>query len=139
MKPRPRKPKKQAALSALANSLRPPLTNLSALSQTLASGRVGGRMIREYVLMCALEASKVTRLLEMFVTKELQVRPNPPGTIGNLNAPSANELDGYASSFAQVRPGRPGPKKKSLKSTAGLRVTPIDAVSCRQQRSVPIR
>jgi hypothetical protein len=72
MKPRSRSTSKYAALSALVDGLRTPMTNLSAMSQTLASGRVGGRMVRDYVLMCASEASKLTRLVETFVRNELQ-------------------------------------------------------------------
>jgi hypothetical protein len=82
MKPRSRSTSKHAALSALVDGLRPPMTNLSAMSQTLASGRVGGRMVREYAVMCASEASKLTRLVEAFVRNELQAtvgarRPGP--------------------------------------------------------------
>ena len=70
MKPRRHRTAKQAALSAFMNGLTVPLTNLRAMSQTLASGRVRGQMVREYALMCASETSKLIRLVEMFVTKE---------------------------------------------------------------------
>lgn len=81
MKPRPRRIVKHAAVSALVNGLWTPMTNLSAISQTLASGRVGGRMAREYAVMCASEATKLTRLVETFVRNELQatVRTRQPG------------------------------------------------------------
>jgi hypothetical protein len=74
MKPRPRQSSQQAARSALVNSLTAPMTNLIALSQTLASGRVARRMVRDYALMCAIEASRLTRLVETFVMKELKAR-----------------------------------------------------------------
>jgi hypothetical protein len=77
MKPRPRRTAKHAALSALVDGLRAPMTNLIALNQTLASGRVGGAMIRDYRLMCAIEALRLTRLVETFLTNELQRSPSP--------------------------------------------------------------
>src|SRR5215475_14516449 len=75
MKPRRHRTAKQAALSAFMNGVTGPLTNLRAMSQTLASGRVRGPMVREYALMCASETSKLVRLVEMFVTKEAQAGP----------------------------------------------------------------
>jgi hypothetical protein len=75
MKPRLRRTAKHAALSALVDGLRAPMTNLIALNQTLASGRVGGAMIRDYRLMCAIEALRLTRLVETFLTNERQRSP----------------------------------------------------------------
>src|SRR5262249_26240916 len=72
MKPRRHRTARHAAPSAFMNGLTVPLTNLRAMSQTLASGRVRGQMVREYASMCASETSKLIRLVEMFVTKEAQ-------------------------------------------------------------------
>src|SRR5262249_58706906 len=72
MKARRHMTAKQAALSAFMNGVTGPLTNLRAMSQTLATGRVRGQMVREYALMCASETNKLIRLVEMFVMKEAQ-------------------------------------------------------------------
>ncbi|HEX7797761.1 MAG TPA: hypothetical protein VF456_25545 [Vicinamibacterales bacterium] len=72
MKPRSRSTSDDVALSALLNAVTVQVTNLRAISQTLASGRVGGRTVRDYAVMCASEASKLTRLVETFVRNELQ-------------------------------------------------------------------
>jgi hypothetical protein len=138
---RPRRTAKQAALSALVNGLRAPLTNLSAMSQTLASGRVIGRTVGEYALMCAIEAIRLTRLIETFLTNEVQASPSLAENIRDFYAASSSELDGYASSFAHMRTRRPGmsPKKGRAKSTTGKLATPQDPAKSRQRRSASTR
>jgi hypothetical protein len=141
MKPPLRRTAKQAALSALVNGLRAPLTNLSAMSQTLASGRVIGRTVREYALMCAIEAIRLTRLIETFLTNEVQASPNLAENIRDFYAASSSELDGYASSFAHMRNRQPGmsPKKVRVKSTPAMPVTSLDPTKSRQRRGASTR
>jgi hypothetical protein len=115
MKPRPSRTAKHAALAALVNGLTVPTTNLSAMRQTLVSGRVAGRMVRDYRLMCVIEAIRLIRLVETFLTNERQASPSLAENIHDFYAASSSELEGYASSIA-VRPGRPkvSPKNASI-------------------------
>ena len=117
------------------------MIDLSAISQTLASGRVGGRMVRDYALMCAVEAIRLTRLVETFLTSEPQASPSLAENIRDFYAASSSELDGYASSFAHVRTRRPGrsPKEGRVRSTPSMLARPLDPAKSRRRSSASTR
>ena len=52
------------ALLFLDRELKGPITNILALSQTLASGRVSRASTREYARMAGFEAARLKRLVE---------------------------------------------------------------------------
>jgi hypothetical protein len=111
------------------------------MSQTLESGRVAGRMVRDYALMCAIEAIKLTRVVETFLTNELPASQSLAENIRDFYAASTSELDGYAASFAHARTRRPGMslKRVGVKSTPGMPATPLDPAKSRRRRSASTR
>jgi hypothetical protein len=118
MKPRSQRTARDKGLSALVNGLTAPMTNLRALTQTLVSGRVTGRMARDYALMCATEASRLILVVETFVMNDLQTNRKPTKNPSNFYATSARELDGQRTAFPRVRTSRDGmsPRNGAVKS-----------------------
>ena len=140
MKTQLRKTANPAAVSALVNGVTARMMSLSEMSQMLAAGRVDGRMVRHYALMCAIEAIRATRLVEMYLVNDLQENSNSDENIGTFYTASPDELDGYASWLGHMGTGGPAKssKNKRVKSTPD-RLTTLDLAKSRPRRSASTR
>jgi len=80
-------------LLLLDRQLKGPITNILALSQTIASGRISRLSVREYARMAGFEAARLKRLVEemavIFHLDRTDVVPAATRRRGKKRSPSA--------------------------------------------------